>query len=631
MLDAIRQSATSWGVKVLFGIIILVFVFWGVGSIGDGSKTQVVATVNERPILAQTFRQAQQRAVENMRQRNPEVTHEELRAMGLGRQVLESLVAEELLAEKAAQLGVTVSDVELRQKIYQLPYFQDESGQFDPDLYRRILNSQRIGIAEFEDDMRRSILSEKIERYVTHPAKASEEEAHELFGYSREKRTLQYLLVENDDYLDQVNATDEEVAAYYEENKEAFSVPMRLSFSYLPFTPSALASKVDVPEEYLREEYEARIDEYMQPEQVKARHILIEVAEGANEAIVEQAKREIETVRMRVVELDEDFATVAMEVSDGPSAVNGGDLGWFTRGQMVEAFEEAAFSLEPGAVSEPVRTPFGFHIILVEDREDEHVTPFEDAKESLKLAIAEDRAADLVSNLLDVALEQIYAGDSLEAVANDLGLAVRSTDEPLTRDGAQMILALTDKALDRLFSMEEGYVTDTPLETVDGYVLATVEKRLPPDYEPLEDVRETIAERIRQDKAEEMAKAEAEQLAERVQESGVPAELADALETSRPFDRQGLIEGLGMNQELTQQAFAAEKGAWLTGAWAVNDGYIVASLHEITPPTQEQWATEKAMWVDFISESKKEELFRSFLNDLQQKAEVLVYQQELIQ
>jgi len=231
MLDLIRQSASSWGVKVLFGIIILVFVFWGVGSIGTNSKTQVIATVNERPILAQTFHRAQQRAVETMRQRNPEMTQEELKALGLNRQVLESLVADELMAEKAAALGVTAADVEVRQKINELPYFQNESGQFDPDLYRRILQSERIPIAEFEADMRRSIISEKLETFMTFPAQASEAEARELFEYSREQRTLQYLLVADTDFMDQVNATDEEIASFYEEHKEDFSVPLRLSFA----------------------------------------------------------------------------------------------------------------------------------------------------------------------------------------------------------------------------------------------------------------------------------------------------------------------------------------------------------------------------------------------------------------
>ncbi|MFW5734943.1 MAG: SurA N-terminal domain-containing protein [Oceanidesulfovibrio sp.] len=630
MLDAIRQSASSWGVKILFGIIILVFVFWGVGSF-TGSKTQVIATVNERPILVQTFHRAQQRAVENMQQRNPEMSMEELKAMGLNRQVLESLVAEELMAEKAAALGITVSDVELRQKINELPYFQNESGQFDPDLYRRILGSQQIPIAEFEEDMRRSIVSEKLEGYVTYPAQASADEARELFEYSREKRTLQYLMVDAARLMDQVNATKEEIASFYEEHKEDFSVPLRLSFTYLPFTASSLASKVDVPDDYLREEYEARKDEFLQPERVEARHILIEVEDDADEAAVEQAKREIETARMRIVDAGEDFATVAMEVSEGPSSVSGGDLGWFSRGQMVPSFEEVAFSLEPGAVSEPVRTPFGYHIILVEEREDEQTTPFEEIKDDLRQGIAEDRAADLISNLLDVALEQVYAGQSLESVASDLNLELQSTQAPQTRDETQMLLALEDEAVDRLFSMEEGQVTDTPLESTEGYVLATVQERLPPDYKPLEEVREAIVERIKQDKVKKLAKARAEELAAQVQESGVPADKTDDLLTTNSFDRQGLIEGLGMNQELTQKAFAAEQGDWLPGAWAVQDGYIVANLHEVIPATDAQWATEKSMWMDFISESKKEELFRAFLSDMQEKAEILVYQPKLLE
>lgn len=628
MLDLIRQSASSWGVKILFGVIILVFVFWGVGSF-TGSKTQVVATVNERPILVQTFRRAQERAIENIRQRNPDVSVEDLKAQGISTQVLQRLVADELLADQGNALGIRASDVEVRNKIASLPYFQSQSGQFDPELYRRILNSQHIQIAEFEDDMRRAIVTEKLQRYVTDSIQVPEWEARDLFDYSREKRTLQYLSVDDAKYMDQVNATDAEVQAYYDEHKDDFSVPARISFSYLPFTPASLASKVEVSDETLQQEYEARKDEFTQPERVKARHILIQLEQNATEAEDQAALEKIEAIRKRIVDDGEDFATVAEETSDGPSAPNGGDLGWFSQGQMVPAFEEAAFSLTPGTVSEPVRTPFGYHLILVEEREDAQVAPFDEVKDQLKQEIAEDRATDLVSNLLDVALEQVYAGDSLDKVAGDLNLEVLKTDEPLDRDQVQSLLLLKQDSLNRLFGLEEGMITDTPLETEDGYVLATIGKRLPPDFQPLDEVRDSIVTTIKETKASKLAKEEAEALSKTIQENGLPADRESELSVTSAFDRQGLIQELGVNPELTSKAFNAEKGDWIPGAWPVQDGWVVVRLDDIQSPTDEQWETEKSMWVDFIAETKKEELFQSFLKDLQEHAEINVYQPDL--
>ncbi len=632
MLDFIRQSASSWFVKVIFGIIILVFVFWGVGSFTGGGQTQVVATVNEEPILQQDFLLEQQRYMESIRRQRPQISEAELQAMNIPRQVLEKLVADKLLLQEAEALGIAVTDEELRQVIASVPAFQDENGQFDPDLYRLALAQERYTLGQFERDTRHALRIQRLQGYVSLPAEATEAMAREIFEFAQERRALQYLLVPTESFVDQVTVTQEEIEAFYAEHKEDYAVPARLEFDYLPFTATALADKVNVPAEEVRAAYERRLEDFSTPERVQASHILIRVEENAPEADVEAARASAEAARQRVTGPDaEDFAEVAREVSEGPTAPNGGDLGLFGRGQMVEPFEEAAFALQPGEVSEVVRTPFGFHVIKVVEREDAAVTPFEEVRDELRRTLAEDRAVDLVSSLLDVALEQIYAGRTLEETAAEMNLPLQTTDEPLTRRAAQNALRLTPEAAARLFEQPEGVVTDTPLEAEDGFILAVPQTKLPSDYKPLDEIRETVRERLLQQKADALAKEQAEALARSIREEGPTETQTAQLTLTTPFDRQGFIPELGVNPELTAAAFAAVPGEWLPDAYFVNEGYVAAKLVEVIPPPAEQWAAARERWMADLANSMRQELFQAYLETAQAQAEIPIFQPGLVE
>ncbi|MFO7596951.1 MAG: SurA N-terminal domain-containing protein, partial [Desulfocurvibacter africanus] len=204
MLDPIRQNARSWGVKIVFGIIIIVFVFWGVGSFRNQNGT-VVGYVNDTPVNVTEYRQALERATEQLRSRFPDLDAEMLKQLGLRRQVFSQIVDSELVRQKAKDTGMVVSDEEVREIIKSTPAFQGDRGGFDYELYRRLLRANGLTEAGYEAGMRTELLLDKMRQVATLPAKASEQEARDHFAFARDTAVVRYAIFPLEDFTAQAS------------------------------------------------------------------------------------------------------------------------------------------------------------------------------------------------------------------------------------------------------------------------------------------------------------------------------------------------------------------------------------------------------------------------------------------
>ena len=365
MLDIMRQGAQSWGIKLLFGIIIAVFVFaFGMGGM-QTDKHSTLATVNEQPILIQEFIRAYERSVEAARQQNPQLTSEILQQMQFKQQVFSRLVNSALLKAEAERLGIQVSVDEVRAQITSIPAFQNEEKTFDRNLYQSVLSANSLTPAEFEEQFRHNLLMQKFEEYLSLPAAITEQEARDYFDFTRETATVNYVPFNLDEYKNEVSVSEEQIKKYYDEHNDEFTIPAKARLDMIVLTPEGLASAQTVEPAEISAYYEAHASQFKEEEQVKARHLLIKLDEEATPEQAEEALNKITEIRTEI-EQGKSFADAAKEYSEGPSGPSGGDLGWFGKGRMVPAFEEAAFALAPGAVSEPVKTQFGYHLIMVE-------------------------------------------------------------------------------------------------------------------------------------------------------------------------------------------------------------------------------------------------------------------------
>jgi peptidyl-prolyl cis-trans isomerase D len=627
MLDIIRQHSQSWGVKLLFGLIVLVFVFWGVGSFTN-DNANILAKVNERTITVQDFMQEYESRLEALRQQRPNLSSDDIRDMHFKQQVFNAMIDQELLSELADREGVMVSDVELRSTIMHMPVFLNEAEQFDKNRYQSLLQANRMTPAQFESSFAQDLKTSKIREYFTLPGMITEQEARDFFLFAREQARIDYVLFDQADYVDQVIPSPEQITAYYEAHKDDFGVPTKIKVEYLHLSPETLAAGEEIPEPAIEAYYAAHTDEFRQEEQVKARHILIKLAEDAADTEVNTARKQIEKILARY-KGGTSFEELATTFSQGPSRAQGGDLGWFSKGHMVPEFEQAAFELEKGQVSDPVRTAFGFHLILVEDRMPEGISPLDKVRDDIRIKLAEEQAADSIQDALDQVLEMVITGQDLAKAGESLGVDLKTTDFFTQSEGPQEI-ELPSETVGTLFALMDGEITQAPILLEDGYLLARKVAEDPAHTLDIDTVKTRIVSALKQEGAKAIALEKAKtELAELLKNPD--KDLGDTIKRSEAFGRQGFIPGLGMNPELVEKVFSTNNTNWFDTTFPVSSGVVLARMNERIKPDADAWDKESSYWTTTLEQARKQELFTALLDALRAQATIEVLNQRVLE
>ncbi|MBU1002401.1 MAG: SurA N-terminal domain-containing protein [Proteobacteria bacterium] len=633
MLDGLRQNAGSWVIKILFGIIILAFVFaYGSGTLG-GKGGGVLAYVGETPLMITDFQSRLRREVEAVRSEMPGLSGEDMTRMRIKDRVLANMINSTLIRRQALALGLDVSDSELQKRIISYQVFRGQDGRFDTGIYRAVLRGSNMTPADFELGLRQDIMAEKLQKYLDLTVSVEDAEVRDFFMYGGEKVAIDYLLFAWDDFADQIQPSDEEVEKYYADNQDRFRRPARATLQYLQFTPRALSAPQLVSAEDIRAYYDAHQDEFLRPEQVRARHILLKLDADAPEKEVQEVRAKLLRLKARLSK-GTTFEALATKNSEGPSKATGGDLGWFSRGMMVGPFEETAFALAPGEVSEPVRTKFGWHLIKLEEHRVEGIKSLAEAESDIRPSLAEDMAAGAMSDKLDQAIGQIIVGDTLAKIAEDLGLPLESTDS-MTKEMLVQRLGSDAESIQLLFDLETGKASETPVAIEGGYLLVAKSKFVESTVAPLDEIKGAIVQTLKREGALKLAQEKADavlaKLADPAKAEAALGQYKGKLATSKPFARRGLVPELGMNPELVEAAFAATQGQWLDKSHSVGNGYVLARLVERVAPADGLWERQKEMLRVQIQQAKTNEMFMAYLSGLRDKFEVKVVEPRLLE
>ncbi|MFP4285217.1 MAG: peptidylprolyl isomerase, partial [Desulfovermiculus sp.] len=439
---------------------------------------------------------------------------------------------------------------------------------------------------------------------------------------------IEYVQFPVQDYVQQVEMDEEEIREYYQEHKQEYRVPAKMSMQVIRVNPETLADSQDVSSEEVKAYYENNEQEFTQEEQIKARHILIEVDEEAGDEEVEKARQEIEKAAKRL-EQGADFDQLAGEVSEAPSADQGGDLGWFGRNSMAEAFEEEAFALQPGEISDPVRTKFGFHLIQVTDRREDGVQPLDQVQEEIRSRLAQEKAVQKLEDRLDDVLQIVLTEGDIHQAADAVNLEVEKIG-PFGRGDLQDELNLKDDQVNRLMQMQVGEITETPFIAGDGYLIAKKTDHEESFIPEQDQVRDQVRSALEKVKARELAQKEAQEALKELENGQSAEDLGLNVETSQPFARQGNIPGLGKNQELFQDVFAASEGQWLDTSYDLREKVIIAKLLEIEPPDNRVWEEQKEYWVDSMRRLQEQLLFDSYVQGLREAADITIQSPEAL-
>ena len=511
MLERMREGATGIFAKVVLGLVILSFVFAGVGSYINSGNDVPAAIVNGEEISNLTLERAYQNERGRMEAQlgelfsqlaaNPEYLS------NFRQQILERLVSEKLLDQFATESGMRVSDEEVKQAIFETPSFQ-LGGQFDNERFKLLIAQSGLQVHDFRELLRGDLTRRQLSEAVLASDFTLPSEADKALKLEKQTRDVRFVKASTDLFSQDVQVSDEERNTYYSNNITNFDTQEKVKVEFIDFEVSDFMDAVEVSEQEIEDYYQSNQTRYRSDEQRRVSHILIEFGED------EDASREAAEGLLDIARTGADFAALARDNSaDTFSGENGGDLEWIEKGQMDPAFEEAAYALaNVGDVSEVVASEFGFHIIKLTDLKEEQIKLLADVSEEIKVEIQEEKALeqfyDVQAQVEELAFEQ---PDSLEEVAAVANVEVQSSDffskteaQGLMENAILLETAFSEEAIDEKINSEVLSVGENHVAVV------RVMDYQPRRTQPLAEVQEQVDAALIKDKAIAAAKAWAE-------------------------------------------------------------------------------------------------------------------------
>lgn len=428
MFDYIQNNRTA--VQIFLVLITLPFAFFGIESfVGGSGSANTVASVGSTKISLQELQQALREQQDRMRQQfGREIPAAMLDSTEVRRAVLDNLVIQRVLALYTEKSHLVVDDAQLSDAIQSIPAFQDD-GKFSRQRYDTYVTGQGMSQQEFERRLRREISLQQALGAVREGGVPVNASADRWVAALQEVRGINEAMLKPEQFVGQVKLAADAAKKFYDANPKAFETPEQSRAEYLVLSQEALAAQLTVSDKEVSDWYQAHADQYKQAEERQASHILINVAKGADEATVKAAQAKAEGILAEVKRMPADFARLAKEYSQDPgSAQKGGDLGWFQRGAMVKAFEDAAFVLKPNEISGLVRSDFGFHIIKLTGIKSEKARSLAEVRgeivNELKKQAATKKYGELAESFSNTVYEQ---SDSLKPAAEKFNLTIQQS------------------------------------------------------------------------------------------------------------------------------------------------------------------------------------------------------------
>lgn len=519
MLQNIRDYFSGIFSWIIIAMIGVPFALWGINSYTDKEgKASDVALVNGEGIAQPDFLRASQQQQERLKEMlgqayNPEMFN----TPQFKRQVLDQLIERNLLEQAAVSNGLDISNDQLSAHLMSQPELQ-RNGKYAPDLYQLYLRNQGLTAAGFEARLRNSLRAKQLQDVVANSGALTNAELEDMVKLRDQFRDIAYLVLPLSAYDAGLKVDDAKVSAYYESHREDFMNPDRVQVDYLDYSIDGLMAMVPVNEQVLHRAYDDQSASLINDEQRRASHILIQMPANADAKTQEAVLATLSKVQKRL-KAGDSFESLAKQYSqDKASALKGGDLGFFGKGVMDKAFEDAVFKLEKNKVSAPVRSSFGWHLIKLTEVKTAKRKTFEEARADLERGYRRSQAEKLYYDHTDGLADVVYEQpDSLDSAAKLLQAAVQKSDW-LTRAGGAGIGAYP-KVIEAAFSEEvltQGNNSELIEVAPNHIVVVRIKTHEQASQKPLAEVREKIVATLRAEMARTKAAAAGKALSQRL-------------------------------------------------------------------------------------------------------------------
>jgi len=576
MLTALRRLAGTWVAKILFALLVLSFAVWGIGDVVRNiGRDTAVARVGDSAIeLAEAQAAARREMARIMRQMGPRFELDENIRRAVAAAALEQLISDRAVRQEAARMGIVAPAAAVREAVFAIPGLRGPDGAFSRAVFDSLLRQNEMNEAQFLNLVAGDLLRQQLAGAVRAGAAGPDAMTAPLLAWIMERRVADLILVPRAAMPDPEPPTEAQLRRFQENNPQRFSSPEYREAAVAVLSAESVAAEIAVPDEDLAQAFEQRRGQYETPERRALRQVVVPEEEAAR-AIAETWRG------------GADFAAIeAAATAAGGAAA---DLGLLDRASLpLEPVAAAAFAAAPGAVTDPVRSPFGWHVLQVERVEPAATRTFAEVREELRREVARDRALGLAYERANRVEDALAGGASLAEVAQRFGLDLATVtldqggrDPAGTTAALPVPEALREELLRAIFAAREG---DAPRMTEMGDAFVAVELRrvIPPTLKPFETVegplREAYLAEARRRAAEERAAA----LLAALREGRPAAEAAEAagLMAQRlgPVGRTPATAG-AMPPELLAPLFEAKAGEATMAE--TRDGFAVARVVEV--------------------------------------------------
>ena len=608
------------GVRIILGAVVGVL---GLGMLlylvpqgpsTDAESSDVVAKVGDQTV---TLAEVKQQLSDIERRNQVPKALESFYA----RQILTQLMYAKEIQYEANRLGITVTNEEIADRVKQiLPTAFNGDNPVSMDQYAQQVQRFNMTVPVFEDLIRKGLLEEKFQRLVTDGVSVGPSELLEQYRYQNEKVKLDYAVIKPEDLEAKITPDEAEIKAAYEKRKSQYQIPEKRVVEYALVDQIKLRQSVQISDDELKVKYQQDIQQYQVPNRVHAQHILF-MTVGKTDAEVDEIKKKAEDV-LKQAKKGANFAELAKKYSEDPGSKDkGGDLGWLLQGQTVPEFEKTAFSLQPGTISDLVKTQYGFHIIKVLEKENAHTKPFDEVKDSIRAPLMLAKADDQASRVADQMSAEILKSNktALADLAKEFQLDISQT-RPVGATDPMLEFGNSSEVKDAIFRLRQGEVSQ-PLRTDRGYVVLSLKQILPTHQGSLEEVRDKVIAAIKQEKAVELARSKADELSKRAKSGEKFDSAAKALgldpKTSDEFARAGSIPGVGSGKQV-KEAFNMKVGD-VSAPQSLGSNWVVYRIESRTEPNPADFDKQKKELTDQALSEKRSLAYEAFRSSLEER------------
>jgi peptidyl-prolyl cis-trans isomerase D len=615
MLDRMRRHRNwlKWSLAIVVVSFVLLYIpsFMKDGAQGAAGNT-VVADVEGREITATQFRRVYQQQMQAYRQSyGANVDDKLLKQLGIDQRIVNQMIQDEVSLAEAKRLGIGASDVEVRERILATPAFQ-ENGQFIGDQrYRQLLRMQAPPMRpdEFEDQVRRTIINEKLQAALTGWMTVADSDVVSEFKKRNEKVKVQVANFPADKFREGLVASDADVAKYFEDHKDAYRIGEKRKIRYITIDQEGLRQRATVTGQQIERAYNDNAQQYSTPEQARASHILLKTA-GKDEAVVKKKAEDL----LAQLKKGASFEELAKKNSeDEASAAKGGDLDYFNKGQMVPEFDKAAFSLPVNQLSDLVKSTYGYHIIKVVDRKPASTKTLAEVRSQIEDQLKYEQAQTAASKLADQVAGELKKPSDFDSVARAHGLQGGESglflqDEPIA--GIGMAPAVGQDA----FQLKEGEVSD-PLRTPQGYAFITVTGKQAPYVPKLDEVKAKVRDDVLKQKAVDAARAKAASVLAALKSGDFEKAAKSAgleAKTTELIARGAPIGDAGVSPALEEAAFGLPAGA-VSDPVVTENGAAIVKVLERKDVAADELAKQKETLRGELLNERKNKFFSAYM------------------